>query len=386
VIRRLAAGMGVATFGVSTLATTVPLYALAQAASPGLIGVLVALPALLPVLVGVRLGERMTGRGAVRWLRRGTLAMAAAPAVLVVAPGLVVLAAAQAWVGLAQLAAALAAQALVAGLGRDATLERDYAVYATALSAGRLVGPVAAGAAIDALGYRAAFGLATAAILLGAATVARVPARLAADTGAATPRPTSRNPWRGAGLLLARPAVRLAVLASGGLFVALAVRQAFVPVALTELGASASAVGGLLSLGAAAAVAVRPFAPWVARRMGGAPRVLVASTVLVAVCLVGLGLAPVPWAFAPLLVGLGAATGVSLPLSLSIVARDVDAEARGRALGVRLVVNRAVQLVAPSVAGLAIALGGIAVGFGAAATTLAAVAAVTARLARRLGP
>ena len=384
-IRRLAAGMGAATFGVSTLVTTVPLYALAQDASPGLIGALVALPALLPVLIGVRLGERMAGRAAVRWLRRGTVAMAAAPAVLATAPGLVVLAAAQAWLGAAQLAAVLAAQALVASLGRDASLERDYAVYATALSAGRLVGPVAAGAVIDGAGYRAAFALAAVAIALGAGTVASIPARGAADAGTPAARPASRNPWRGAGPLLARPAVRLAVLASGGLFVALAVRQAFVPVALAELGASASTIGLLLSIGAAAAVAVRPFAPWTARRMGGAPRVLVASTVLVALSLVGLGLAPVPWVFAPLLVGLGAATGVSLPLSLSIVARDVGADARGRALGVRLVVNRAVQLVAPSAAGVAIAVGGIAAGFGGAAIVLAAVAAVTARLARRLG-
>jgi MFS family permease len=377
--------MGVATFGLATLATTVPLYALSQAASPALIGALVALPAALPVLIGVRLGERMAGAAAVRWLRRGTVAMAAAPAVLALVPGLVVLAAAQAWVGAAQLAAVLAAQALVASFGRDATVERDYAVYATAVSAGRLVGPVAAGLAIDAVGFRAAFALAAVAMAAGAALAAGVPLAAAGDGAPPARGPASRNPWHGAGTLVARPAVRLAILASGGLFVALAVRQAFVPVALARLGASAATIGLLLSFGAVAAVAVRPFAPWVARRMGGAPNVLVASAALVTACLVGLGVAPTAWAFAPLLFGLGAATGVSLPLSLSIVARDVDADARGRALGLRLVVNRAVQLIAPSAVGVVIALGGIAAGFGAAATVLAASAAVTARLARRAG-
>jgi MFS family permease len=218
---------------------------------------------------------------------------------------------------------------------------------------------------------------------LGATVVASVPARAATDVPVRSRRPASRLPWSGAGTLLARPAVRLAVLASGGLFVALAVRQAFVPVALAELGASASTIGALLAIGAGAAVAVRPFAPWLARRMGGAPRMLVASTGIVAVSLVGMGWAQATWIFAPLLLALGAATGASLPLTLSIVARDVDANERGRALGVRLVANRAVQLVAPSAAGVTIALAGIAAGFASVAIVMLGVAGALTGLARR---
>jgi MFS family permease len=156
-------------------------------------------------------------------------------------------------------------------------------------------------------------------------------------------------------------------------------------VALAELGASASTIGGLLAIGAAAAVAVRPLAPWLARRMGGAPRVLLASTGVGAVSLAGMGWAQAIWVFVPLLLALGAAAGASLPLTLSIVARDVDAAARGRAFGLRLVVNRAVQLVAPPAVGVAIALAGIAAGFAAAAIVLLGVAGAVTGVTRRRG-
>ena len=126
-------------------------------------------------------------------------------------------------------------------------------------------------------------------------------------------------------------------------------------------------------------MAARPFTPWVARRLGGAPRTLVFVMVGVALAVAALGWARAAWTFALLSAATGAGVGVGLPLTIATVARHVAEDARGRALGLRLAANRAVQFVAPVAAGLIIGVGGFAAGFVAAAIVLAAAALAVAR-------
>lgn len=389
--------MGASALARSTLATVVPLYAVAQGLAPVWVGLLVALPNALPVALGTTAGRYVDRGGAGRWLLVGAAGMASGPAMLVAVPTVPVLALAQLVLGAFQLAAVLAAQAFVAALSRDEAYERDFATYGAVMSAGRMVGPLLAGAVIDLAGFRAGFGAAlvtTLVTLIGAAALWRE-APAGSDGGSSAdeadasrsssagdaPRPAperygARQAWR-------EVAVRLAVVASAGVFVAISVRQAFLPVLLESEGFAATTIGAVLSLGSLASVTVRPFTPWIARRLGG-----VAPTLVVTMSVVGLGVGLLGVAgslpvYALLSVTAGLGTGVGLPMSAVAIVRRVGFGQRATALGLRLASNRGAQLSAPIVVGVVIGAAGFVVGFGVVGIVVAALAVAAARLGRR---
>ena len=235
------------------------------------------------------------------------------------------------------------------GFGGEAGGAAGLALRGAALAGtGRGVGP-AAGAAAGA----------------GAAP-GRAPGAPAADA----PLPPPYGPRQA----LRNVGVQLAVLSSSGVFVAISVRQAFLPVALQDLGFAATTIGALVSLGALAAVLVRPAMPAVSRFLGGPARTLVVAMVSVALAVGLLGVARSALAFALLGVLAGFGTGVGLPLSIVTVASHVDARHRGAALGLRLSLNRVAQLVMPVAIGAVIGVGGFGIGFGLAGGALAALA------------
>jgi MFS family permease len=390
--------MGASTVGQSMLATSVPLFAVALGLAPLWVGVLVALPNALPVVLAMTAGRWIDRGGAGRWLAFGTGGMASAPLLLVLVPSAPALALAQLLLGVFQLFAALSSQSFVADLGAGRALERNYATYATLLSAGRLVGPLLAGVAIDAAGFRAAFGVAASVALFTFSVAWRIRGAVggpdaepdgpavevdgedrapAVEEDAARPSAGAVGRF-GAREALANVGVQLAVLSSAGVFVAISVRQAFLPVALTELGYPATTIGALISLGALAAVAVRPLMPLISRILGGPARTLVVAMVAVAIGVGALGMVTSLAAFALLGVLAGFGTGVGLPLSIVTVASHVAARHRGTALGLRLSLNRAAQLAMPVAIGALIGVAGFGLGFGLAGALLVGLAVTAA--------
>lgn len=401
----LCGAMGLVTLTLATVATAVPLYAVALGLDAATVGLLVALPNVFPMLLAVPAGRAVDGAGALRWMLVASLGLISAPLLVAVLGGTLALVIAQLLLGLFHVFLTLASQAYVATLGSRASFERDFAWYSTSLAAGRLGGPLLAGIVIDAAGFRPAFAVVTVALVLsavlvsslrrvGAAVDAPTPdahaarARVAAvgersgtprSDGAAArsraaPPPTRDGPWA----LLGNVGLQLAVLSSAGVFVAIAVRQAFLPVYLSELAYSATSIGALLSLGGLAAVLVRPVMPLLSRSLGGPARTLVLAMAAVAV---GVGLTGLVSAYAAIaaltvLAGLGA--GVGLPLSIVTVASHVDPRRRGTALGVRLSLNRVAQLAAPVAVGAVVAASGFALGFALAGGVLAALALLAA--------
>jgi MFS family permease len=387
---RLTLAIGASALARSTLATVVPLFAVAQGLAPVWVGLLVALPNALPVVLGPPAGRRVDRAGSGRWLLVGAAGMASAPLMLVLVPTVPVLALAQLVLGAFQLAAMVAGQAFVADLARDDAIERDVSTYATVMSAGRLAGPLLAGAAIDVAGFRAGFGASLAALLLtllGAWSVRREapPGTDAAPSEAdASDAPPDGSPRRyGARDAWRELAVRLAVVASAGVFVGISARQAFLPVLLEAQGFPATTIGAVLSAGALASVSVRPFTPWIARRLGGVAGTLVAATILVSLGVGLLGVAGSLPAFVALSVAVGLGAGVGLPMSAVAIVRRVGHGERATALGLRLASNRGAQLTAPIVAGSVIGAAGFAVGFGLVGLAVAVLALATRRLGRR---
>jgi MFS family permease len=377
--------MGISTVAQSMLGTAVPLFAVALGLAPVWVGVLVALPNALPVVLAMPAGRWVDRAGAGRWLAIGTAGMASAPLLLVLAPAAAGLAVAQLLLGVFQLFAALSAQSFVADLTNGRSLERNYATFATLLSAGRLVGPLVAGIAIDASGFPAAFTVAAVVSLVtfalawsirgavGGPAAGRSGGRAGAAEGGSAPL--------GARAALSNVGVQLAVLSSAGVFVAISVHHAFLPVALQEQGYAATTIGSLISLSALTAVLVRPLMPALARAFGGPARTLVVAMTVVALSVGLMGVAGSVSTFVALVVAMGFGTGVGLPLSLVTVASHVDPRHRGSALGLRLSLNRAAQLVMPVIVGAVIGAAGFGAGFAVAGgLLLALVVAVVVRV------
>jgi MFS family permease len=385
--------MALVTLTLSALATLVPLYAARLGADAAAIGLLVALPNVFPIVFALLAGRLVDGLGATRWLVWGTAGMTLAPLVVAIAAGLPALALAQLLLGLFHLVATLASQSVVADLSAGRSFERTFSLYSTALAAGRTVGPLAAGAILDLAGFRTAFATMAAVSVLAALltlVVRALTARaLTEEGGEGAAAPASVPPQPDAGeppprqrsavvAALANPGVQLAVLASSGVFVAISVRQAFLPVYLAELAYSASTIGAILSFGALVAVLVRLAMPALSHRLGGPARTLVLAMLAVALSTGALGAVDT---LAPLLVlaflnGLG--TGIGLPLSLVTVASHVERSQRGLALGLRLSLNRAAQLAAPVAVGALLGVIGFAAGFVVAGVLLALLAVVAA--------
>lgn len=338
-----------------------------------------------------------------RWLLIGSLGMVSAPLLVVAAGGLAALLVAQLLIGLFHVFVTLASQDFVAVLGQRGSFERDFAWYSTALAAGRLVGPLLAGVVIDLAGFREAFavvaaGLVGTTLLVVLLRRSRPLARPSGEVpGAPAPAPPTTasapavpTPGNAGGVpvpvgpvaLLANVGVQLAVFSSAGVFVAIAVRQAFLPVYLQELAYSATSIGLMLSLGGLAAVLVRPLMPLISRAVGGPARALVLAMAAVALGVGVLGLVDTYAALVALTVLAGIGTGVGLPLSIVTVASHVERGRRGLALGLRLSLNRAAQLTAPVAIGAVIAAAGFAVGFALAGTMLGLLALMAATRVR----
>jgi MFS family permease len=393
----LSGAMGLVTVTLSAFDTLVPLEAVRQGAGAATVGVLVALPNLFPIALGLVAGRLVDRGGAGRWLVAGAAGMVLAPVVATLLAGLAPLAFAQVVLGLFHLFVNLASLSVVASISSREALQHRYGWYATSLAAGRMVGPLLAGFTADLAGFRVAFAAVAAVAFVATLATVAVHRRLAAsrpdradeqDAPRMAHAPSGQAPasapiasqgWRAVTDTAANPGVQLAMLASSGVFVAIAVRQAFLPVYLAGLEYPASTIGSLLSLGALAAVLVRVVLPRVTGLFGGAARALVVCMATVAVAVGALGVVETlaPLALLTLLAGLG--TGLGLPLSIATVASHVAPERRGLAFGLRLTVNRSAQLVAPLVVGGLVGAAGFAVGF-AVAGALLGLAAVAAAL------
>lgn len=327
--------------------TLVPLTALALGVSPAGVGALASATFVAPLFVAIPIGLTLDRRGPRRFLVAGTAIAAALPvlASLAVAPGS--LAAMQIGIGLAQIMVVLGGQSLAASIGPREHRLRNYGWFTMAVSLGHMGGPIAAGLAFDTVGHAPALALAgigsTAA--LATALILPVPRTQIAETTTPMRLHDVRRLWRIGD-------VRTGMIASSAVLLAVAVNQAFLPVMLTARDVPATTIGLLLSTAALAALLIRPFVGPVVRRLGRSSTAITVVALIVAAGLfvIGLDIGLALIAVAIALIGLG--SGVSQPLSMTMVVEAVDPGERGRALGIRITLNRLGQLAAPIVAGV----------------------------------
>lgn len=358
------------TAALSMLTVMVPLYATALGLGAESIGVLIALPGVFPVLLAFQAGRWVDLVGPPRMLFTSMTLMSAAPLSLILLPGVLALVVSRLMVGFVQLFVTLASQSLIADLNNNRSHAYNFAAYSTLLALGRMIGPVMVGFIIDHYGFRVSF-WAVLVVLILSTSVSYLVMLGARSTGAEAGGAADVLGRLPLSTVFNNVGFQMGVLASSGIFLALTMREAFLPVMLEEMGMSATLIGSLVSLGSLTAVLIRPLLPLVSRLLRGTARTLV---VAMASVVVGVGLlsvaSSVPF-FGVLAVVAGFGSGLGFPLSIVSVTTHVSPRQRATALSLRISSSHLVEIIAPIVGGLLVAATNYRVGFAAAGVALA---------------
>jgi predicted MFS family arabinose efflux permease len=353
------------------------LYALAHQASAFTVGVMMALYALVPMLLAVRVGRWLDAVGPRRPVLVGTALMFTG----VVLPGLFPYAVAD--VGPLLLAAALIGtgflylqvtlQHLVGERTAPENRAAAFSYLALGFSTSGLIAPVASGVLIDSVGHRATYAVFAGVMLAAIALLWHFRAALP-DRKAPPPAAEPREFYD----LLRHREVRDVLIASGLLSMAWDLQTFMIPVYGTRIGLSASQIGFVLGSFALATFVIRLALPTLARRV---PEWHVLAFALLTAAL-AYALMPLFESLVPLLACafvLGLGLGSAQPNVMSLLHARAPAGRVGEALGLRTTIMNSSHVVLPLVFGAFGAVVGAGAVFWTMATLLGAGGSAAAR-------
>lgn len=360
----------------------VSLFAIELGASQIFIGLLVSLYSLLPLLVALYAG-RMSDRLGVRVpMALGSAGISLGLVVPFVWPTLTGLGVSAALIGGSHVFYNVSVQNLIGYLSGPDTRTRNFSNYGLVMSIGSLIGPMSAGFSIDHYGHANSYIFAALVPLASIAILWSVPGLQNAQATAGT-KEKAHGFTAGARDLLKNAPLRRTLIASGIVLTGVDLFQFYMPIYGHSIGLSASAIGIVLGVFAAATFVVRIWLPRLAKRLGE-------DTMLTWSLFLGaLTYLIFPLTSHPLLIGaiafvLGLALGCSQPLSLTLTFSRAPEGRSGETLGLRLTINNFTHLVVPLLFGTIGSLFGVAPVFLANAAMLAGGGTLSRRSERAL--
>ena len=357
----------------------IPLYLTAHGATPTAVGIVVSLSGLLPLFFAVHVGALVDVHGPAPVGKWSVATEAIACAIMAGVPGTTGVAVGYALLGLGNLGLTVATQIAVAEFSAPAARAGNYGYYSSWISAGMVLGPIVGGLLVDFRGYQAVF-------LTGLALM--IPSFVL--TGLVKPRVRSSLPatrvWtahHSARSILGLPGVGLILFISFMVISGQSLRQSFYPLYLQTVGLSSTLIGVIIGAGSLTSMLVRPFIGRAVSAFGYA--VLLAGATGLA--MVSIGITPLMMSFVPLVLasaGLGASTGVTQPLTMSLMADAVIADLWGLAMGIRQTVQRLGTVATPIVFGVLVTWYGIGSAFYLGALTMGVALLVILRFGTHL--
>lgn len=344
-----------------------PLLALRQGYSPLAVGVLLALFALTQVFLALPAGRYADRHGLRRPLAGSVLAATLGAGAAVLFPVFAVLCVAALLTGGATGAAAIALQRHVGRSARDATeLKQMFSWLSLGPALSNFLGPLCAGLLIDhagawlgsgpgdLAGYRSAFLLMAVLPLLAWWCVYHLSERPTAVVSA----PGSRRAWD----LLRDPMMRRLLLVNWLLSSCWDVHTFVVPVLGHERGYSASVIGTVLGVFAAAAALVRLCMPWLASHLR--EHAVISGAMVMTALLFGLyPFMPTAWSMGLCSAGLGLVLGSVQPMIMSTLHQITPSDRHGEALGLRLMSLNGSSVLMPMLFGTIGAVVGVSIVF-----------------------
>jgi len=345
----------------------VSLYALHLHATPFMVGVLMALYALLPMLFAVSMGRFSDRFGARMPMLTGSIALAAGTLIPYLWESLVALSVASVLIGSSFMMYHVAYQNIVGYLGRPEDRPVNFSLAALGFSISGFTGPMIAGFGIDWIGHAATFAALAVFPLVPIALLGFDRIRLPH----APAHGTAPDPGRRVADLLRHRELRPIFIASGLLATAWDMFTFAMPIYGSRIGLSASSIGLVFGSFSVATFVIRIFLPALSRRLTAWPLLTVSlatagATFLLFPLLERAGLL-MGLAF---LLGLG--LGMSQPMVMSLLHNTVPHGRVGEAVGVRMTLINMSQAGMPLLFGALGAALGIAPVFWATAVLLSA--------------
>jgi MFS transporter, DHA1 family, multidrug resistance protein len=340
------------------------LYAQELGASTLSIGILVTLRAVLPIFIALPSGQLIDSIGPMKMLIAGNLSLLLSLVLNAMATSLAALVASQFFLGASIIIMASSFQVLVStgtGEARNEFIKK----YSMWMSGGSMLGPLIGGlvatpfaAPMD--GYRAAFGTAAAACVLlmvvllwlarsyphPRAEESDVPIRTILSVGGVLD-----SYKRGFDLAGVRT-VQFGLTATFLIMYIQSLYNSFLPLYMNTVGFATMAISVALALNGLSSMLSRFVLGGLMDRLP-AEYILTGAGFLAATCVL---LTPIAGqhiaSMYALVIVMGGAVGVNLPVSIMIMVDAVGEKERGKLMGLRLLVNRFSQVLSPAMFGV----------------------------------
>ncbi len=317
------------------------LFAIELGAPQVSIGALIAMYSVFPMLTGLYAGHVSDRLGVGRPMAYGSIGMSHGMLVPYLWPSMAALYVSAALIGASHVFYNVSVQNLVGYLSTPEDRTRNFSNYGLVMASGNLIGPLAAGIFIDHLGHANSYALLALMPLLTVGMISRAKGiRAAGKSGA-----------EGGGLAAARElmrdrALRRTLLASGIVLTGNDLFQFYMPIYGASIGLSATMIGVILALFAAASFIVRLVLPALAKKHGEETLLTLSLFLGAATFLIFPFVTSVPF-LALIAFSLGLALGCSQPLSVTLTFARAPHGRSGQALGLRMTINNFTHVAVP---------------------------------------
>lgn len=323
----------------------IALYATELGADLFSIGLFAALYGLFPALLAVYAGKVSDRLGVWLPMVLGSFGLTLGLVLPALAPHLALLYLSPALIGFSHIFFQVSIQNLVGSLGDAQARVRNFGLYSLGAALSGFLGPMIAGFGIDHFGARVSYLVFAALALFSCLCLLFYRRRMPLQAKTTEPAPNQSVMD-----LVANAALRRVFITSGVILAGIDLFTFYFPIYGRSIGLSASMIGIILSMQAAAAFVVRTVMPWLVKRSSE-------ETVLTySLYVAGATYLLVPLFHHALILALisfilGLSLGCGQPLSVILTYNRAPAGRSGEALGARITVNKFTQVAIPVVFG-----------------------------------
>ena len=318
------------------------LHAIDLGAGPFAIGVLIALYAVFPLLLALTAGKTADRIGPKWPLIIGSAGLAAGLAVPALFPGMTALYFSPALIGIFWIFFHVSAHQLVGAMGDGAERVRNFGTFSMGAAISGMLGPLLVGVVLDRIGARHTYAALAIIAAVPAIALLLLPRMVPPHRPHAEEHPQKRSVHD----LLANPDMRRNLLISGLVLTGIDLYGFYLPILGHAVGLSATAIGIIVSMPAAAAFTVRLWMPHLVTRFTE-EGVLTGSLALAALAYFAFPMFRNPIALAAIAFMMGLGLGCGQPLTITLSYNYSPPGRAGEALGLRLTVNKFTQIVVP---------------------------------------
>lgn len=318
------------------------LFAIELGATQFYIGILVAVYSLFPMLLALYAGKLSDRLGVRLPMIAGSIGLSVGLTLPYFLPSLAALYASAALIGASHVFYNVSVQNLVGMLGGPEGRTRNFSNYGLIMSTGSFFGPLIAGFSIDHFGHASSY-----LYIAGAPLISVMIILAARRLGSARAKKSAAEEHGGhVRELLNNKPLRRTLLTGAVVLTGTDLFQFYMPIYGHSVGLTASAIGVVLAMFAAASFVVRLVMPALVKRWG-ADLVLTASLSIGAISYLAF-----PWIADPRLLStiaffLGLSMGCGQPLTLMLIYDRAPRGRSGEAIGLRMTLNNFTHIVMP---------------------------------------